>query len=338
MGIIIQTPVSVESRAAMLRGNRRDHLRRVAIRVVKAFVRRACLLLVLLALVFAAVDLLPGNAARVALDADATDAQIEAKTRALGLDDPLPVRFYHWITGIFTGDLGTTTLGTPVGEVLGNRLPNTMMLALLALIVATILAIVFGALWVLRPNGLLAKVLSPVTMMVLALPEFVVAIFLVLIFSLWLEWLPAVTIANAAGVPEGWDMLILPVLSLALPAGAWNVRVVRSALIDAAGAPHVEAAVLDGYSKVHVLFRHVLPIAIPTISASISATTAMLFGGAIVVEAVFNYPGVGSLMAGSVSYRDTTLAATIVAVSAIAIMCVLFVADLMRSWSTRGRA
>ena len=89
--------------------------------------------------------------------------------------------------------------------------------------------------------------------------------------------------------------------------------------------------------KWHVLFRHVLPIAVPTIASSIGTTAAMLFGGALVVETVFNYPGVGSLLASSVGDRDTALAATIVAITAVLIMCALFVADAITSWSTRSR-
>jgi peptide/nickel transport system permease protein len=315
----------------------RHPLSGLLLQIASTFGRRLLLLLILLALVFVAVDLLPGNAARAALGMDATDAEVAAKSQELGLDDPLYVRFFNWVSGLVTGDLGTTTLGTPISETIGSRLPNTVLLATLALAVTSVLAVLGGGAWMLRPHGILARVLSPMTMMLLALPEFVVAIMLVLIFSLGLGLFPAVTMTTASGVPAGWDMLVLPTLSLALPQAAWNVRVVRSALVDAAAQPHVEAAVLDGYSKWHVLFRHILPIAVPTISASIGTTTAMLFGGALVVEAVFNYPGLGSLVAGSVASRDTTLAATIVAVSAVTIMCVLFVADALRSWSTRGR-
>lgn len=318
--------------------DRRRRRARLAGRVVFAFIRRIALLLVLLALVFTATSLLPGNAARAALGLDATDEMVEVKAQELGLDDPLPVRFGRWIGGLLTGDLGTTALGTPVVEVIGTRLANTVTLALIALAVATIIAVVGGGVWLLRPRGIVARVMSPATMMTLGLPEFVVAIFLVSIFSLGLGILPAVTMTNSLGVPATWQMLVLPVLSLAIPKGAWNIRVVHSALVDAASAPHVEAAVLDGYSKWHVLLRHILPLAVPTIAASIGTTTAMLFGGALVVEVVFNYPGVGTLLAGSIDNRDTTLIASIVAVSAAAIMCVLFIADALKGWSTKGRA
>jgi len=310
---------------------------RVAVRIALSFGRRIALLITLLALVFLAVDMLPGDAARAALGVDATQEQVREKSQELGLDDPVPVRFFRWIGGLSTGDLGTTTLGAPISEVIGARLPNTVLLALLALIVTSLIAIVGGGVWMLRPHGIAARILAPGTMMLLALPEFVVAIILVLVFSLGLGLLPAVTTTNALNL-SNWEVLVLPVLSLALPKGAWNIRVVRSAFIDAASSPHVEAAILDGYSKWHVLLRHILPVAMPTIAASIGTTTAMLFGGALVVEVVFNYPGIGALMAGSVANRDTTLAASIVAVSAICIMCVLFISDALKSWSTKGRA
>ncbi len=299
--------------------------------------RRLLQLVGLLALVFVLVDLLPGSAARAALGRDATEEQIGAKSEALGLDDPLPVRFLRWISGMLSGDFGVTTQGTPISEVLGNRMSNSALLALLALLLTAVLAILGGGLWKVRPRGIAARFLGPVTMMLIALPEFVFAIVLVMIFSLGLDLLPAVTITNAVGAPSSWSMLVLPVLALALPMGAWNMRVVRSALDDAATAPHVEAAVLDGYSQWHVLFRHILPLAVPTIASSIGTTAAMLFGGALVVETIFNYPGVGSLLASSVGDRDTTLAATIVAITAVVIMGALFVADAITSWSTKGR-
>jgi peptide/nickel transport system permease protein len=214
---------------------------------------------------------------------------------------------------------------------------NSAVLALLALLLTAVIAIIGGGIWKLRPRGITARILGLVTMMLIALPEFVFAIVLVMVFSLGLDLLPAVTITNSVGAPSEWSMLVLPVLALALPMGAWNMRVVRSALEDAGTSPHVESAVLDGYSRWHVLFRHILPIAVPTIASSIGTTAAMLFGGALVVETVFNYPGVGSLLAGSVGDRDTTLAATIVAITAMVIMSALFVADAITSWSTRGR-
>ena len=131
-------------------------------------------------------------------------------------------------------------------------------------------------------------------------------------------------------------MLVLPVLALALPMGAWNMRVVRSALEDAATAPHVEAAVLDGYSQWHVLFRHVLPVAVPTIANSIGTTAAMSSVWRSWSRRSSTTRGWGRC-APFVGDRDTALAATIVAITAVLIMSALFVADAITSWSTRGR-
>lgn len=300
--------------------------------------RRVSLLILLLLVVFAAVDLLPGSAARVALGRDASATEVSDKASELGLDDPVYVRFLDWATGLVTGDFGTSTRGEPIADLIGSRMPNSVVLAVLALLLTVAISLTAGSYWMLRPQGIVAKALGPLTTMMIAVPEFVFATLLVLVFSLWLGLFPAVTITNLAGAPAGWDMLVLPVLSLALPMGAWNIRVVRAALDEAASYPHVEAALLDGLPRLRVLMRHVLPIAVPTIAASIGTTTGMLFGGALVVETIFNYPGIGSLLAGSVGNRDTNLAATLVALTAIAIMLILLVADGIRGWSTRGRS
>ena len=122
--------------------------------------RRLLQLVALLALVFVLVDLLPGSAARAALGRDATEEQIGAKSEALGLDDPLPLRFFRWVSGMLSGDFGVTTQGTPISEVLGNRMSNSAVLALLALLLTAVLAILGGGLWKMRPRGIAARILG----------------------------------------------------------------------------------------------------------------------------------------------------------------------------------
>lgn len=180
------------------------------------------------------------------------------------------------------------------------------------------------------------RILQPASTIAAAVPEFVVATLLIMIFSLALGWLPAVTITGRHGFPLHPEMLILPVLALAVPQIGWNVRVVRAALVDAAQAPHVESAVLDGIPTRAVLIRHVLPFALPTIVASFATTVGMLLGGSLVVETLFNYPGLGALLAGSVADRDTSVIAAVVALSGAVIMGMLAVADGIRAWSLRG--
>ncbi|MET8653111.1 ABC transporter permease [Nocardia aurea] len=299
--------------------------------------RRVGLLVALLALVFVVVDLLPGNAARAVLGRDAGPERIAAKERELGLDRPLPVRFWNWFSGAATGDFGTTARGRSVNDLLAAKFPQTLLLASLALAVTVVVSLLLGLWWAARPTSTAARLLQPGSAFVIAVPEFVVATLLVLVFSLWLDWLPAVTFTDRSGYPASAEMLILPVLALAIPQAGWNVRVVRGALADAGSAPHVESAVLNGLDERTVLLRHVLPFALPTIAASFATSVGTLFGGALVVETIFNYPGMGAMVAGSVSDRDTALVAAVVALTGTTIMCVLLTADAIRAWSNRGR-
>ncbi|MGV9725469.1 ABC transporter permease [Nocardia beijingensis] len=303
----------------------------------RLLLRRVILLVTLLACVFVAVDLLPGDTARAVLGREATPEQIAAKEHELGLDRPLWVRFWNWISGVVTGDFGRTARGRPVDDLLADKFPPTLLLGGLALAVTVLASLALGAWWATRPGGVAARVLQPTTTTAVAVPEFVIATVLILVFALALGWLPAVTVTGRSGMPAGAQMLVLPVLALALPQIGWNTRVVRAALADAALAPHVESAVLDGVPGRAVLARHVLPFALPTIVASFATTVGMLLGGALVVETVFNYPGLGAVLAGSVADRDTSVVAAVVALSGVSIMVVLAVADGIRAWSLRGR-
>ncbi|WP_280392130.1 ABC transporter permease [Nocardia brasiliensis] len=357
----------------------------------RLFVRRIVLLIALLATVFVVVDLLPGNTARAVLGRDATPELIAAKEHELGLDRPLPARFWDWIAGVATGDFGHTARGRSINELLADKFPPTLLLGGLALVATVIVSLLLGAWWAtrqsaalnpLRPSvlgsttgpgaatdtqgrhgtvvsnhvsgGLIrrcavlfrhcaglvrrafARALQPATTTAAAIPEFVLATLLILIFALALGWLPAVTVTGRSGFPARADMLVLPVLALAIPQIGWNTRVVRAALVEAARAPHVESAVLDGIGTRAVLLRHVLPFALPTIVASFATTVGMVLGGALVVETIFNYPGLGAVLAGSVADRDVSMVAAVVALSGVVIMCVLAVADGIRAWSLRG--
>ncbi len=300
--------------------------------------RRLGLLIALLALVFVVVDLLPGNAARAVLGRDATPDQLAAKEHELGLDRPLPVRFRDWFSGVLSGDFGTTARGAPVNDLLAATFPQTLLLAAVAMAVTVAVSMLCGLWWAARPRGRAARVLAPGSAFVIAVPEFVLATLLVLVFALWLDWLPAVTFTDRSGYPASARMLILPVAALAIPQSAWNLRVVRGAIADAASAPHVESAVLNGLPERTVLLRHILPFAMPTIATSFATSVGTLFGGALVVETVFNYPGMGAMIAGSVSDRDTALVAAVVAMTGTTILCVLLLADAVRAWANRGRS
>lgn len=309
-----------------------------ALRVLTVCAQRIAVLFIVLLVVFATVDLLPGSGVRAVLGRDATDSQIAAREASLGLDRPWPVRFAHWLGGLLRGDLGTSVRGMPVNDMVAEKFPNTVLLGAIAILVTAIAAISIGALWSLFPHSIVARALSSVTLAVIAIPEFVIAVGLVFTFALILGWLPAVTTTSASGAPSDATVLILPVLALAIPQSGWNIRVTRAALDEAAAMPHVAAAELDGLSRREIMTRHVLPLAAPTLAASLATTVGMVLGGALVVETIFNYPGLGTVLSGAVTDRDAPVVAGVVALTGAVITLVLMLADLLRNWAVRGRA
>nr|WP_251021073.1 ABC transporter permease [Streptomyces sp. ISL-98] len=299
--------------------------------------RRALLLAVLLAAVFAAVELLPGDAATATSERGESAADLAQRRELLGLDRPVLARFTDWMTALPAGDLGTSARGEPVADLLSRPFPNTLLLGGLALLVTLALSLALGCWAALKPGGRTDRAVSATATGILALPEFVVAVALVLVFALWTDWLPAVTLTDAEGAPASWRMLILPVIALAIPQIGWNTRIVRAALADEAKAPHVESAVVDGLPRHRVFIHHLLPGAMPTIAAGIATSTGMLLGGAVVVETIFNYPGIGSVLAGAVTDRDSPVIAGVVAVTGAVITGVLLLADFVRAWASGGR-
>lgn len=299
--------------------------------------RRLGMLTLLLAAVFAAIEVLPGDAANATSERGESAADMVARRAALGLDRPVAERFGTWMTGLPTGDLGTTAHGQPVTTVLAGPFPNTLLLGTLALALSIAGALALGSWAALRPGGRVDRTVAATATAAFALPEFVVSIALLLVFSLWTGWLPAVTLTGPDGAPASWDMLVLPLLALAVPQIGWNTRIVRGALADQAALPHVRAAVLDGLTRRRILSHHMLPGALPAIAVGTATSAGMLLGGAVVVETLFNYPGVGAVLAGAITDRDTPLVAGVVAVTGAAISTLLLLADLVRDRTLGGR-
>ncbi|MEH0638354.1 ABC transporter permease [Streptomyces bottropensis] len=309
----------------------------VLARVGTVLLKRAVLLAVLLALVFGTVELLPGDAATATSERGESAADLAARRALLGLDRPVLERFGDWMTGLPTGDLGTSARGEKVTDLLSSAFPNTLLLGGIALLLTALMSLALGCWAALRPGGRLDRAVCGTATAVLALPEFVVAVALVLVLSLWTGWLPAVTLTGADGTPADWTMLVLPALALTIPQTGWNIRIVRAALADEARAPHVETAVLDGLPPHRVLTHHVLPGALPAVAAGLATSTGMLLGGAVVVETIFNYPGIGSVLASAVSDRDSPVIAGVTALSGAVITAVLLLADLVRDLATGVR-
>jgi peptide/nickel transport system permease protein len=295
--------------------------------------RRAALLVVLLAITFLAVNVLPSDAAQATLGPEATPAEIAQRRAEMGLDQPVALRFLHWISGLFTGDFGVSARGVPVLDVIGQHFPNTLLLGGSALVITVVVSIALGATTMLRPGRALDRAVSSGSTVLLALPEFVVANALVVVFALWLNLLPAVTVTSSGGAPSNPDMLVLPILALTVPQIGWNTRLVRTALAEQLGAPHVDAALLDGLPRRRILLHHLLPGAVPTIATGVATSVGMVLGGAVTVETIFNFPGIGSVLVDAIHNRDAPLVSGVVALTGLVITAVLIASDLLRAWA-----
>jgi peptide/nickel transport system permease protein len=299
-------------------------VRAVAVRLLVA----AGLLVLLSVVVFVGVDLLPGDPVTARLGAQGPEVVAEART-ALGLDRPLAERYVGWLAGLARGDLGTSASGRPVTDMLSERLGNSVLLAGLAAAVLVPVSLLLGVFAGLRRGRVGDRVISTGLLLVVSIPEFVLAGGLVLVFAVGLGWLPAVSLVPAGvgplSVPE---VLVLPTLSLVLVSTGYAGRVIRAATAAASRAPHVEFLRLNGIAPATVLRTAVLPAVLPAAVQVWLVSVVGLVGGAVLVERVFGYPGVGELLITAVRTGDLPVVQALAMLLGGAILLALLVADL----------
>lgn len=288
---------------------------------------RIAMLLLVQFLVFLAIDALPGNAAASLLGTNQTPEAQAQLERTLGLDRPLLTRYMAWLGGVVHGDFGNSVQGRPISELLLAALPVTLTTTGIAFLLTGILSTITAICWVsLPPRSLTARIIDWLSTSVIAVPEFVIGVFLVAVFALWLGILPAVTIPSG-GLPASTTMYVLPVVTLLIPQVAWNTRVLKAALTDALETRAVRSAVLNGIIGWRLLIRHVFPLAVPAFTASMATSAGILVAGTVTVEALFNHPGVGLLVASAVSGRDVSVLLAVLTVSGFIILILLTLAD-----------
>ena len=271
-------------------------------------------------LLFLAIYVLPGDPASRILGNRATPEALAEMRERLGLNRPISEQYLAWLAGILQGDAGASTTGAPVWPLLKERGANSLTLATAASILAVAFALIVGVAGGLRAGGPVDSTLSVGSLIGVSLPDFVLAGVLISLFAFVLEWLPSVSFLTAGTTPfDRRQILVLPAISLAAPAGAWASRYVRAAVVDMRTAPNVEAARLAGLRPSRVLTRHLLSGVVGPIEQVLAAVAAFLVGGAVVVEQIFAYPGLGSSLAGAVAVKDfsTVLASGLVMASTV---------------------
>ncbi|HXW21041.1 MAG TPA: ABC transporter permease [Roseiarcus sp.] len=296
--------------------------------------QRIVLLLATLAfasiVIFAVMEVLPGNAAEVMLGASATPEAVAALAHKLGLDQSITARYFAWVSGLARGDLGLSyAYGSPIRTLILDRLAVSAPLALMAMALTSVVALAAGVTAAARRNRPSDVAIVAVSQIGLAVPNFWFAIVLVLIFSVWLRIAPAGGFPGwSAGAAPALGALILPAIALGLVQAAILTRVTRSAVIDVLNEDFIRTARAKGLSRGAILWRHALPNALTPILTIMGLQFANLIAGAIIVENVFTLPGVGNLIFQAISNRDILVVEDCVMLLAAIVIAVNFLVDV----------
>ena len=287
-------------------------------------------LLIVSVVVFAITGLLPGDAAQEQLGQDATPEALAALRLQMGLTQSGPERYWHWFSGMVSGNPGQSIVSSaPVAALIGSRLPNSLLLAGVTAIVAVPLALVLGILSAVWRGSWFDRAASMGAVAVVSVPEFLVATLAVLIFAVHLRWLPA--LSDSVDISSPGKMLrsfAMPVLSLSCVIVAQMMRMTRAAVIDQLRAPYIEMVKLKGASPARMVLAHALPNAIGPIANAVALSLSYLLGGVIIVETIFNYPGIAKLMVDGVAQRDMPLVQTCAMIFCAAYLILVTLADL----------
>ena len=283
------------------------------------------------AIIFLGVELLPGDACTAFLERDAKGQMLENCRKDFGLDRPALTRYFEWAGNALQGDLGMSASGRKsIAELVGHRMKNSLLLAAVSLSVGVPMAIFLGVitgLWRDRPIDLF---FSTVAILAMTIPEFVSATVLILILSVWLGWLPGIIVTSAsAPASEFFPEILLPVFVLAMVMMAHILRMVRSSVIEVMAGDYIQMATLKGVPYWRIVFSHALPNALLPAINVVALTIAWLLGGVVVIEVVFNYPGLGRMMIDAISDRDLPVVQAIALIVASVYVGVNLTADIL---------
>jgi len=280
--------------------------------------------------VFAVLQLVPGDPALLMLGIDAQPDTLAALRSQMGLDRPILTRYLHWAGGLAHGDLGVSlTYARPVADLVAERLAVTLPLSLLSLVLSTALALPLGLLAAARRGRGGDWAVLGFAQLGVSMPSFWIAILLILLFSLTLHWFPAGGFPGwSAGIGPALHALLLPALALAVPEAAILARVTRTAVLDTLGEDHIRTARAKGVGRRTVLLRHALPNALIPVATVLGLQISFLVAGAVVVENVFTLPGLGRLLYQAIGQRDLIVVQGVVVLLALFVVLVNALVDI----------
>lgn len=303
----------------------------MAIYVLKRLLALVPTLFIMSVIVFIIIYLIPGDPARVMLGDGADEATIQQVREQMGLNQPVLPQYINWISGALQGNFGESYfLGKSVMAAIGEHAGPTFSLAVLALLLSLCTAIPLGIAAAKHQGGLADKLLTAFSLLGMAIPGFLLSLFLVLLFAVKLKWLP---VSGYTSLQDGvWSYLkhlILPAVSLSPLMGAIIARMVRSSMLEVMNQSYVKTARAKGVSERRVIYKHVLRNALIPIITVTGGAFGTLLAGAAVIETVFNIPGLGQLLVHSVARRDYAVIQGIVLFIAFLYVAVNLIVDLL---------
>ena len=275
-------------------------------------------------LIFTIMYFTPGDPVSIILGGNATQAEIEAKRTALGLNGSYFERLGKYLGDIFLHfDFGTSYIyNTPVTTELFSRLPRTLLIAVICMLLQVLIGIPLGIIAAVNQDGWGDRISMFIALFGVSMPSFWVGLMLVLIFSLQLRWLPPYGIG-------GLQYFILPCIAISFPGIATQARQTRSSMLEVIRADYITTARAKGMSEFQVLFKHALPNALIPVITVVGNGFGMLLAGAIVIETVFSIPGIGTYLMGGISNRDYPVVQSSVIFLAIAFSLIMLLVDLV---------
>ncbi len=277
-------------------------------------------------LVFLLIHLVPGDPVEVMLGENARPADREALRQALGLDQPLLIQWLNYWGNLIQGDLGTSLHSRQaVSELLAERLPATFQLAVAGLLVAVVIALPLGSLAALRQDSIWDRGAMTFSMLGVSIPNFWMGPLLILVFSLWLGWLPV----SGRGDPLA---LVLPALTLGTALAAILARMIRSALLEIVHEDYIRTARAKGLGEAAIILRHALRNAALPVITILGLQLGTLLGGAVITEIIFSWPGIGQLMVESIQRRDYPVVQACVLIISLSYVTVNTLTDLAYAW------
>lgn len=293
-------------------------------------------LLVASILTFTTFQIIPGDSALSALGMDATEEQLEEYRREMGLDKSLAVRYINWLKGALKGDFGYSSqyqLKLKVSTLILDRLTVTIWLAVLSFILIVLISIPIGILSARNKNGIFDSLITLINQILMSIPSFFLGMIITLFFGIILKWFtPGSYISPSENFGRFIRFMIFPAIAVAIPKIAMMVKFLRSSLLKEMELDYVRTAQSKGLTNISLLFRHVFKNALIPVITFLAMTLADILAGTILVEQVFNLPGLGRLLVSSIANRDYAVVQAIVLYIVSVVILINFLVDLIYQW------